>query len=91
MRRIATTTKTREECLGRAIELEWMADNSPSPAGAAYAWDQARLWRSLALLARPAEAYCSKGRAQPAESIKSQSRVGEHLPDWQIRRAAVAI
>jgi hypothetical protein len=28
-----------------------MAENSPSPAGAAHAWDQARLWRSLALLA----------------------------------------
>jgi hypothetical protein len=34
--------------------MEWMAENSPSPAGAAHAWDQARLWRSLALLAPPA-------------------------------------
>jgi hypothetical protein len=30
-----------------------MAENSPSPAGAAHAWNEARLWRSLALVALP--------------------------------------
>jgi hypothetical protein len=54
MRRIGTTTKTREECLRRALEYEWLAGNGPHTAGAAYAWDQARFWRSLALVAQPA-------------------------------------
>jgi hypothetical protein len=54
MRRMTTTNKTREECLKRARELDWMAENSVSRDGAAYAYDQARLWRSLALIALPA-------------------------------------
>jgi hypothetical protein len=36
----------------RAREYDWLARNSPSASGAAYAFDRARLWRSLALVAR---------------------------------------
>jgi len=75
MRRITTTTKTREECQGRAIEMEWMAENSPSPAGEAHAWDQARLWRSLALLAPPANRQDTSTLMQ---SIVSLGRISEH-------------
>lgn len=55
MRRITGTDVSREECLRRALECEWLADGGGSAAGSAYAWDRARLWRSLALVARPAE------------------------------------
>jgi hypothetical protein len=59
MRTIRSTDKSKEECLRRALEYEWMADNSPNPNAAAYDWDQARLWRSLfyvAQLAKPSKA-----------------------------------
>lgn len=52
MRRIAETTETKERCLGRALEFEWLAENSLRPSAVAYALYRARYWRSLALVAR---------------------------------------
>jgi hypothetical protein len=53
MRVIRSTSRTKEECLRRALEYEWMAENSPAPNAAAYAWNRARLWRSLSYVADP--------------------------------------
>ena len=53
MWRITETTLTREHCLRRALELEWLSENSRSPNGGAQAWAEARRWRSLALVAKP--------------------------------------
>jgi hypothetical protein len=53
MRRIPETTLTRDECLRRAMELDWLADQCPRPEAGAECWAQARYWRSLALRARP--------------------------------------
>jgi hypothetical protein len=60
MRVVGETSHTRAECLRRAQELDWMAENAPSPKGAAQAWAEARWWRSLALVAADA------GGAAPA-------------------------
>ncbi len=54
MRRITGTTRTREYCLGRALDYDWLSENSRAADRGAWAWDRARLWRSLALVARPA-------------------------------------
>jgi hypothetical protein len=54
MRVIRGTSRTQEECLRRALEYEWLAENSPDPNAAAYAWDRARLWRSLSYVANSA-------------------------------------
>jgi hypothetical protein len=54
MRVIRGTSRTQEECLRRALEYEWLAENSPDPNAAAYAWDRGRLWRSLSYVANPA-------------------------------------
>jgi hypothetical protein len=69
---MTSTTETREQCLGRAAEWQWLADNSPNPRAAARAWDQARLWRSLALIARPSQPSEAErqpeGRARPLDA-----------------------
>lgn len=54
MQRMERTSHTREQCLRRAGELDWLADNAPSAEAAAQLWAEARMWRSLALVARPA-------------------------------------
>jgi hypothetical protein len=53
---VAGTTWPRRECLRRAREYDWLAEHSLTAEGAAYGFDQARLWRSLALVASPKEA-----------------------------------
>jgi hypothetical protein len=53
MRRVTETEITREACLRRSLDYEWAAENSPNPKGAVEAWDKARSWRSLALVAKP--------------------------------------
>jgi hypothetical protein len=55
MRRMTPVDQSRTECLRRAREYDWLGDNSPTEEGAAYGFDQARLWRSRALVARPDE------------------------------------
>jgi hypothetical protein len=55
MRIIRSIDESKEECLQRAREYEWMADTSPNPHAAAYCWDRARLWRSLYYVAKPAK------------------------------------
>ena len=54
MWRVKQTDMTREACLRRAVELEWLAENSPTRKGWAVSLYEARRWRSLALVARPA-------------------------------------
>jgi hypothetical protein len=57
MRRIPVPTQSRDECLRRAAELEWLAENCRDARAHAELLDKARLWRSLALRApvdRPA-------------------------------------
>ncbi len=53
MRRISSVTETREQCLRKALQYEWQSENSRSEVAAAWAWDQARLWRSMTLVAEP--------------------------------------
>jgi hypothetical protein len=53
MRRIVSSPWSREECLRRAREDEWLAQQCRSAAGAAELFDRIRLWRSLALVAAP--------------------------------------
>ena len=55
MRTIVSTDKSKEECLRRALEYEWLAENGRCQRFAAYHYDRARLWRSLYYLAKPAE------------------------------------
>jgi hypothetical protein len=54
-RRVDTPKESREQCLAQALDYEWLAENAPDAAAAARAWDQARLWRSRALVAEAAE------------------------------------
>jgi hypothetical protein len=51
MRRVTNTSIGQQECLRRAAEYTWLAENSRCEAAAAYAFHQARRWRSLALVA----------------------------------------
>ncbi len=51
MRRIVRTQLSRQQCLRRAREFEILAQISQAPDGGVRAWDQARLYRSLALVA----------------------------------------
>ena len=53
MRRVTQTEMTREACLRRSLNFAWAAENSANAKGAAEAWDKARWWRSLALVAKP--------------------------------------
>lgn len=53
MRRITRPAETREECLRRATDYEWLAREAPAKAGADHAWHMSRLWRGLALAAAP--------------------------------------
>ena len=53
MRRIVSSPWSREECLRRAKEDEWLAQQCRSAAGAAEIFDRIRLWRSLAVVAAP--------------------------------------
>lgn len=53
MRRMTPVNLSRAECLARASEYEWLADHSQTAEGVAYDFDQARLWRSRALVAPP--------------------------------------
>jgi hypothetical protein len=55
MRIIRDTDHTKEECLRRVAECEWLMKNAPILAGYDYYWDQARLWRSLYYVAKPAD------------------------------------
>jgi len=43
--------ETREQCLARAAELEWQAEECPDRAYAAVLWRNARTLRSMALTA----------------------------------------
>jgi hypothetical protein len=52
MWRATNTSFTRQQCLGKAMEYEWLAENSRSQRAAACAFYQARYWKSLALVAR---------------------------------------
>jgi hypothetical protein len=74
---MTATDKTREECLRRAWELDWLTENSVSQAGAALAYDRARLWRSLALVALPAACIeaADKARHPTDESSTDESDV----------------
>jgi hypothetical protein len=56
MRRVQPTNLSREQCLQRALDCEWRAEDVPAPALRAIIWDEARWWRSLALVATPAAA-----------------------------------
>ena len=53
MRRITHVQEGREECLRRANDHEWHSENCPDPGVAAWCHEQARKWRSLALIAQP--------------------------------------
>jgi len=55
MWRVTKTPFTQQECLRRALDYAWLAENSRCEAAAAYAFYQARRWRSLALVARTDE------------------------------------
>lgn len=55
MRRVTNTSNTQQECLRRAAEYTWLAENSRSEAAATYAFHQARRWKSLALVAQVGE------------------------------------
>ncbi|WP_152536299.1 hypothetical protein [Mesorhizobium loti] len=55
MWRVTNTSFTQQECLRKALEYSWLAENSRSEAAAAYAFYQARYWRSLALVGRTGE------------------------------------
>jgi len=71
MRRATGTTLTRAECLRRAEELAWLADQAPLEAARADLWAKARKWRSLALVAATNELSAEERRApvpQPASS-----------------------
>lgn len=52
MWRVTNTSFTQNECLQKAVEYDWLAENSRGEAAAAYAFYQARRWRSLALVAQ---------------------------------------
>jgi hypothetical protein len=51
VRRMNFVDLSRAECLRRALEFDRLADISPTVEGAAFGFDQARLWRSRALVA----------------------------------------
>ena len=55
MWRVTNTSFTQQQCLQKALEYSWLAENSRSEAAAAYASYQARYWRSLALVGRAGE------------------------------------
>ena len=52
MRVNGSTDMSREECLGRALEHEWMAENCLNLRSAVYNYDRARQWRSLSYVAK---------------------------------------
>lgn len=52
MWRVTNTSFTQRECQRKAVEYAWLAENSRCEATAAYAFHQARRWRSLALVTR---------------------------------------
>jgi hypothetical protein len=52
MRKIESTSFSGHECLRRALGYEWLSENCSTTEVAAYYFDQARLWRSFALVAR---------------------------------------
>ena len=53
MRRMTTINASNAECLRRALEYDWLTKHCETNAGAAFFFDRARLWRSLALVAYP--------------------------------------
>lgn len=53
VRRIVPVGLSRAECLTRALKYDWLANNSRTDEGLAFFFDQARLWRSRALVANP--------------------------------------
>jgi hypothetical protein len=55
MLRVTNTSFTQKECLRKAAEYAWLAENGSDAAAAAFAFYQARRWRSLALIARTDE------------------------------------
>ena len=64
MRRITSIDLSRAECLRRALEYDRLANYNETDVGVAFNFDQARLWRSLALVAHPEakpEAWYSVG------------------------------
>lgn len=65
MRRIVSSPWSREECLRRAREDEWLARQCRSAAGAAELFDRIRLWRSLALVAAPEHPTGPAGAPSP--------------------------
>jgi hypothetical protein len=52
MRRMIDISVSRSECLRQAKDYDWLEQNAPTAEGAAFFFDRARLWRSLALVAR---------------------------------------
>ena len=60
---MTATQLSKRDCLRRAAELEWLAENCPSAAAAAEAWAKARTVRSLALVA--ADEPPEDGQPQP--------------------------
>jgi len=72
MRRITGTTLTRAECLRRAEELDWLADQAPLEAARAELWAKARKWRSLALVAATDELSAEEHRAPVPHSPSSR-------------------
>jgi hypothetical protein len=55
MRRMRATDLSREECLRLAEEHAWSAEHGQIETQRARDWDHARYFRSLALIAKPAE------------------------------------
>ena len=53
MRRITYVDQTREECLQRAQNYEWRSQDTANRPYGAFLHEQARKWRSLALIAKP--------------------------------------
>jgi hypothetical protein len=71
MRRI-TPNLPRAECLWRADEYERLAAWGGTAEGCAYALDQARLWRSRALMAAPDPAAAAPSDAPSAVTASSR-------------------
>jgi hypothetical protein len=44
---IRGTEQTKEECLRRALEYEWLMENCTTLEGEGYFWHRARYWKSM--------------------------------------------
>jgi hypothetical protein len=80
MWRVTNTSFTQRGCQRKAVEYEWLAENSRCEAAAAYAFYQARRWRSFALVARTDES--GDGSEDPSVRLdvpRSTANLPTHL------------